>query len=98
MLIYYQKKYKADIYILSAKYGLLDMDKIINPYNFTLNNVNERYKKNWSYRVIKELDKKIKKTDKVIFLAGKSYNKYLKMYYKNNLEPLEGLRIGEKIK
>lgn len=37
------------------------MDKIINPYNFTLNNVNERYKKNWSYRVIKELDKKIKK-------------------------------------
>lgn len=92
------KKYKADIYILSAKYGLLDMDKIINPYNFTLNNVNERYKKNWSYRVIKELDKKIKKTDKVIFLAGKSYNKYLKMYYKNNLEPLEGLRIGEKMK
>lgn len=34
----------------------------------------------------------------MIFLAGKSYNKYLKMYYKNNLEPLEGLRIGEKMK
>lgn len=92
------KKYKADIYILSAKYGLLELDTFINPYNFTLNNVNERYKKNWSYRVIKELNKKIKKTDRVIFLAGKSYNKYLKMYYKNNSEPLEGLRIGEKMK
>lgn len=92
------KKYKADIYILSAKYGLLDIDKIIYPYNFTLNDVNERYKKNWSYRVIKKLNKKIKKTDRVIFLAGKNYNKYLKMYYKNNLEPLEGLRIGEKMK
>lgn len=92
------KKYKADIYILSAKYGLLDINKIINPYDFTLNNVNERYKKNWSYRVIKELDKKIKKTDRVIFLAGKNYNKYLKMYYKNNSEPLEGLGMGKKMK
>lgn len=92
------KKYKADIYILSAKHGLLELDTIINPYNFTLNDVDERYKKNWSYRVIKELNKKIKKTDRVIFLAGRSYNKYLKMYYKNNLEPLEGLRIGEKMK
>ena len=92
------KKYKADIYILSAKYGLLELDTIINPYNFTLNDINERYKKNWSYRVIKELNKRIKKTDRVIFLAGKNYNKYLKMYYKNNLDPLEGLRIGEKMK
>lgn len=92
------KKYKADIYILSAKHGLLELDTIINPYNFTLNNVDEKYKKNWSYGVIKKLNKKIKKTDRVIFLAGKNYNKYLKMYYKNNSEPLEGLTMGKKLK
>lgn len=92
------KKHKADIYILSAKYGLLELDTIISPYNFTLNDVSEKYRKNWSYGVIKQLNKEIKKTDRVIFLAGKSYNKYLKTYYKNNLEPLEGLRIGKKMK
>ena len=92
------KQYKADIYILSAKYGLLELNTIINPYNFTLNDVDKMYKKKWAYGVIKELNKRIKKNDRVIFLAGKNYNKYLKMYYKNNLDPLEGLRIGEKMK
>ena len=47
------KQYKADIYILSAKYGLLELNTIINPYNFTLNDVDKMYKKKWAYGVIK---------------------------------------------
>lgn len=33
------------IYILSAKYGLLKLDEVINPYELTLNTMNESEKK-----------------------------------------------------
>lgn len=91
-------KNNAEIFILSAKYGLLELNEIIKPYDLTLNNKGEKYKKNWSYRVIKQLQCKIKKTDKIIFLAGENYIKYLKIYYKNYEEPLQGLSIGKRLK
>ena len=33
------------IYILSAKYGLLKLDEVIDPYELTLNTMSERRKK-----------------------------------------------------
>ena len=35
------------VYILSAKYGLLELDDQIEPYNQTLNKMNEEKKKEW---------------------------------------------------
>ena len=95
---YLSNKNGADIYILSAKHGILELNEIIKPYDLTLNNKNERYQKSWSYKVITQLQCKIKKTDKIIFLAGENYIKYLKMYYKNYEEPLKGLSIGKRLK
>ena len=91
-------KNNAEIFILSAKYGVLELNEIIKPYDLTLNNKDEKYKKNWSYKVIKQLESKIKRTDKIIFLAGENYIKYLKMHYINYEEPLKGLGMGKKMK
>lgn len=95
---YLSKKYNAKIFILSAKYGLLDLETEINPYNITLNNQNEANKKRWAIKVINQLNKIIYINDNIIFLAGENYTKYLKKYYKNHQEPLKGLRMGEKMK
>jgi len=84
------------IYILSAKYGLLDCDQIIEPYDLTLNTMGVRDRKAWSLKVIKQLAGKSNlDQDKYIFLAGDKYRRYLLPHIKNFEIPLKGLRVGE---
>lgn len=87
------------IFILSAKYGLLNLDDEIEPYNETLNEKSVREIKAWSEIVIKSLGKEINITeDEVIFLAGAKYRKYLIPHIKNYRIPLKGLTIGKQLK
>jgi len=93
----YQLKPDA-IYILSAKYGLLDLDQIIAPYEMTLNTMTEAEKKNWSRIVLDTLQKKANlKSDLFIFLAGKNYRKYLLPELAHYEIPLEGLSFGRQL-
>lgn len=46
----YAKKRCKEVYILSAKYGLLSENTVISPYNKTLNNISEKKKKNGERR------------------------------------------------
>ena len=46
------------IFILSAKYGLLELNDIIEPYNITLNNTPNAIIKNWSEKAIQQLKNK----------------------------------------
>ena len=71
----YAKQINSDeIYILSAKYGLLK----IEPYDKTLNKMNVSEKKKWSNEIFQKLQKSetISSTN-FIFLAGENYRKYL---------------------
>jgi cytoplasmic iron level regulating protein YaaA (DUF328/UPF0246 family) len=71
----YAKKLEADyIFVLSAKYGLLKLDDVIEPYNETLNNKSERAIKLWADNVIDDLNNYIDLTkDEFIFLAGHNF-------------------------
>ncbi len=70
-------------FILSAKYGLLDLDEEIESYDETLNNKSPSKVKDWSNKVIIQLEKKIDlDRDEVIILAEKNYYKYLLPYKK----------------
>lgn len=96
----YAKSLKPDqIYILSAKYGLVGLDKVIEPYNVTLNKMSSKEIKEWSERVLSQLRQKIDlDADQIIFLAGKNYRKYLIPHIKNYSIPLKGLGIGRQLK
>ena len=95
----YAKKTCSNIYILSAKYGLLHMDDIISPYNETLNQKTEHEKKIWAAKVHQQMQKEgISTKDKIMFLAGKNYYKYLKIVYTNSINPLDGLTMGKRLK
>ena len=86
------------IYILSAKYGLLDLDQEINPYEMTLNTMSTVEKRVWSQKVLDSLRQKADlKSDLFIFLAGMNYRKYLIPELIHYEIPLEGLSFGEQL-
>ncbi len=86
------------IFILSAEHGLLYLDKEIEPYDKTLNNMNSREIKAWSEHVLKQL-KDVSNTDEdmFIFLAGDRYRKYLLPHIKHYQIPMKGLGIGKQL-
>jgi len=95
----YAKKVKADkIYILSAKYGLLEETDIIKDYNETLKTKPASEIKKWAAKVLTSLSQKTDlQADKFIFLAGEKYRKYLIENIRNVSIPLKGLGIGKQL-
>jgi len=98
----YAKISSSKIYILSAKYGLLHEDDVIEPYNQTLSNQKKSTKTEWSYKACKQFETEfrgIKKLD-IVCLAGQNYRKYLipllKDKFQLNIEcPLAHMRFGK---
>jgi len=95
----YAKKLTNDdnIYILSAKHHLLPLRKKIAPYDKTLKDFDADAKKDWSEKVLKQLQSKGYNLDKdqFVFLAGNEYRKYLEPEMNKVLVPFKGLRIGQ---
>jgi len=98
-LKYAEKLKPNEIYILSAKHGLLSLDEEIEPYNQTLNEMSAAKIKTWSEEILQQINhvSDINNT-KYIFLAGDKYRKYLLPHLKDYAIPLKGLRIGEQLK
>ncbi len=87
-----------EIYVLSAKHGLLELEREIEPYEQTLNNMRTDEIKEWANKVLKQLRSVASLEEaEFIFLAGEKYRKYLLPQIKNTVVPLEGLRIGEQL-
>ncbi|HLC58603.1 MAG TPA: hypothetical protein VJI68_01970 [Candidatus Nanoarchaeia archaeon] len=99
MNLSFAKSFNPDkIFILSAKYGLLNLDKEIETYDKTLNAMNSVEKKMWAANVLEELRKVADlNNDEFIFLAGENYRKYLINSLKDYKIPLEGLGIGKQL-
>lgn len=95
----YAKKLNADkIFILSAKYGLLDEEQWIEPYNETLNTKSDCEIRIWADKVYTELQRKTNvNADEFVFLAGEKYRKYLVTKLANVQVPLVGLGIGKQL-
>jgi cytoplasmic iron level regulating protein YaaA (DUF328/UPF0246 family) len=89
-------------YILSAKYGLLDPDTVIEPYDETLNIMPIAARRLWGKEVLENLLQKTEEGDKLIFLAGQRYREFLIQPLKSRgyqIEiPMAGLRIGEQLR
>ena len=76
---YAQSLNSDKIFILSAKYGLLDPEQIIEPYDESLNNISSRNRKVWADKVLNQMRAaglNLEK-DRFTILAGKNYRQYL---------------------
>jgi hypothetical protein len=66
----YAQRMVDEWYILSAKYGLVAPDRVIAPYDETLNRMPARERRAWARRVLGELDRILSPGDHVVVLAG----------------------------
>jgi len=95
----YARRLNPDaIYILSAKYGLLGLETVIDPYNRTLNTMSAAENRSWAEKVLQQLSRVADlKQDHFIFLAGEKYRKNLLPHLISYEIPMEGLTIGRQL-
>jgi uncharacterized protein DUF6884 len=95
----YARNQKPDaVFILSAKYGLLDLDTEIEPYDITLNKMTSAQRKEWAKEVAAQLKKRADvEIDHFVFLAGQKYRENLISHIGNYEIPMEGLGIGKQL-
>mgnify|MGYP001227054899 CR=1 FL=1 len=89
-----------DWFILSAKYGLLNKEEIIEPYDLSLASFSQQQLKQWSIKIYEKIVEK--KLDNLYFYCGSKYhNKYLiELLEKNNIQynlPFKGLSLGKRV-
>ncbi|MFY9295915.1 MAG: DUF6884 domain-containing protein, partial [Caldicoprobacterales bacterium] len=96
-LAYSFAKLIADkVFILSAKYGLVPEDMIIEPYNETLKDKSVLERRAWGDMVLNELRKVSDlEHDEFIVLAGEVYHENLLLHMNHYWLPLKGKRQGE---
>ncbi len=88
-----------EIFILSAKYGLLGLEDEIDTYNETLYSKSVKEIKAWSEKVLSSLKRKTDlEKDEFIFLTGEKYRKFLIPEINNYKIPMVGLGIGRQLK
>ena len=95
----YAMRVADEWYILSAKYGLIAPDTVIEPYDETLNRMPVAARRAWAKRVLEDLDRVLQPGDQVVVLAGKRYREHLVNPIQQmgcNVEiPMQGLAFGE---
>lgn len=88
----------GDIKILSGKYGLVDMNTVIKPYDVYLGDKSAEQKKEWAEGVFEVLNRRYDlDTTKFIFLAGNDYSQYLEEMLPKSKDVLEGKKVGERL-
>jgi len=95
----YARKQNPDmIFVLSALYGLVPIDKEIDPYNKTLNKMSSKENLEWAGRVTKSLEEICDlENDEFVFLAGNNYRKNIIPKIKKYIIPMFGLTIGRQL-
>jgi hypothetical protein len=87
--------------ILSAKYGLLEPDETIEPYDLTLKGASKQFKSEWAIKVDEQIRTSIDRKRHLILLAGDDYYAPLIEAGKDRplgfLAPMHGLSLGNRL-
>ena len=88
-------------FILSAKYGLVDPEECICPYDKTLNKMPKEKRRKWAEGVLGQLLPHLDGVNSVVILAGKHYREFLELELSNRgfnvCVPMHGLQIGKQL-
>ena len=97
-LAYARRLNPEAIYVLSAKYGLVDLETEIYPYNLTLNTMSAEEIRGWAKSTLAQLSQVADlQQDHFVILAGMKYRKYLIPGLASYEIPMEGLPIGKQL-
>ena len=94
----YAEKYYDDYYILSAKYGLLNKNDVIEDYNLTLIKLYQKDRLKWALHTARMINNEFDKGTELYIMAGQFYREFLLKYinYKYTIM-MEGLTIGRRM-
>jgi hypothetical protein len=97
--MWYAEALRPDyIFILSAKYGLLDPDRTISYYEKTLNRMGVKARQEWAHRVLKQVREKFgTRHVEYTILAGERYWGFLVDELGSVRLPLKGKGIGKQL-
>ena len=88
-------------FILSAKHGLLDPERVIEPYDLTLNAMTRADRRAWADAVLGDMRKLSSPDDAVAIVAGACYRRDLVPMLSSCgysvVVPMAGLRIGQQL-
>lgn len=74
----YAQSHADLVFIVSGKYGLLELDELIEPYDVNLNEATIEERKEWSKNVLKKLSNYCElKKDRFIILTNPSYYEFI---------------------
>lgn len=84
-----------DIFILSALYGLVPLDRVLDPYQATLYDYSPADRVRWGQHVFRQAKSYgILSSEHIVLLAGHLYCSEVVKYFPNHEIPFEGLGIG----
>lgn len=84
------------IYVLSAKHGLIPGDKIIAPYNQTLNTMTRNEIEEWASGVARGVQGAFG-DQALLVMAGSKYLSFLSKVKNPVINPMKGLSIGRRL-
>jgi len=95
------ERLKLSFSILSAKFGLLEPDTPIEPYDTTLKGQSKQYKTNWGEKVLDQIRQWIPSDKALIALAGEDYlspiSERLEAEGRSLYLPMKGLSLGQRL-
>ena len=98
----YAERFADRWFILSAKYGLLDPDTVIEPYEQTLKTTGASARRQWAIRVHGQMAEAglLQPGVAFLWLAGRDYQCDLARLLKGfeQRDPMTGLRFGPRLK
>ena len=98
MMAYAESLRPKRIFILSAKYGLLSPDDLIEPYEQTLKKMKTAERRAWAGKVLVALRQNCDlDADDFVFLAGVPYRENLVPHIRHYTVPMEGLDFGTQL-
>lgn len=88
-------------FILSAEHRLLAPEKVIEPYERTLNTMSVHERRSWAEQVQKQMEATLPDADEVVVFAGNRYREnlmpYLRKRFPKMTVPMDGLTIGRQL-
>ena len=94
----YAKKVADEVYVLSARYGLLAEEDVVAPYDLTLTDLPKHRQRDWANYVLCQMGERFDlNRDVFVILAGRNYYKNLLPHLVHTALPLGNLRIGPRL-
>ena len=89
-------------FVLSAKHGLVHPDRVISPYDLTLNSIPVAGRRHWASTVLTQLEPHLDGVESIVILAGQRYREFLESSLRSRglavCVPMVGMRIGEQLR